>query len=215
MLAARERANIVKPVEPYSDRRYRPAVRQLHLYIQLGFKTGYAYIGQAGIAERLGTDRTTVRHINRQLEKLGLIRIEDRNKAKPAEHKRRSSTSHVFPLPEGGSRSTRRKAQTAAALACTKLDLSYRVLWALIERSYHGQSVKISAGELAELVHAHEHNIFRALAVNIRRGWLRKLRTGGGAPENVNEYQVTSTAFRMGGDDQTSVIMPDADFNPL
>src|SRR4051812_49354612 len=125
MLAARERANIVKPVEPYSDRRYRPAVRQLHLYIQLGFKTGYAYIGQAGIAERLGTDRTTVRHINRQLEKLGLIRIEDRNKAKPAEHKR-SSTIHVYPLPEGGSRSTRRNAQTAAALACNKLDL-YRL----------------------------------------------------------------------------------------
>jgi hypothetical protein len=153
--------------------------------VELAYVTyGYSYAGVGWLARDLGISAETVAANYRKLEALKLIEIE-RIKGK---------IKKVYPLPRmKGSKKQRRQCWTDRALATPQLDLSYRLLWLLQEKSWQGGPVKLGQLEIAAALSTDQRHLHRAIAINAER---QTLQVDSAGPGKANAYRL-SGPFKM------------------
>jgi hypothetical protein len=199
MLTTRERAAQTAAPPPVallqSDARYRSLARQMHLRIELNYKFGYSYPSVEWLAAKLRITERMVQYNDEQLRAAGLIDTELNTGPR--------GVNKVYAVPCGGIRDKAAyRVQTAAAWACSDLDLNYRVVWWFAQTSYQGNIVKTSLIALKAILHAQSRNIRAAIKINEQRGRLLALTHG----RRVNDYRVLAKVYRTeGGSDQMTI----------
>jgi biotin operon repressor len=159
--------------------------RQSRRIIELAYKEGCCFMTAKNLATDLGISEKTVGKNNAKLKAASLVEIDPGTG--------RKVVNKIYPLPRSQDKRKRRKAWTAKALACTELDLPYRLLWLLQEKSWHGEPVKdVSLTDLGAVLNAKRQNVWQAVQINKARGYL----TTRGGPGKVLEFHLTGV-FRM------------------